>query len=171
MISARLKNAQALLGRLKQQVERLRDLSVPLQAAGLVVRDAAVMRFKQQGGDQTWRPNRRGGHTGIDSGRLMSSIQVSPLGSSAVVVGTNVFYARWFQEGTGIYAGHSAWTVTPTTKKALAFSAGGLSLVRRAVTIPGQPARRFLVVTDTERSKIKAIFQHWFMTNPNTSAT
>jgi len=171
VISARLKNAQALLERLKSQVSRLRDMSEPLQAAGLVVRDAAVMRFKNQGGDQRWAPNKRGGHTGIDSGRLMSSIQVSPLAANSVVVGTNVFYARWFQEGTGVYAGHSAWTVTPNGKKALAFMAGGVSLVRRSVTIPGQPARPFLVITDTERSKIKAIFQHWFMLNPNTGAT
>lgn len=171
MIRARLKNAQKLLDRLKGMVDRLRDLSEPLQQAGLVVRDAAIKRFKEQGGDQTWAPNTRGGHTGIDSGRLMGSISVSKIAANAVVVGTNLFYARWFQEGTGIFAGHQPWLVTGKPGKGIAFTIGGKKYVRREVVIPGQPSRPFLVVTDTERAKIRDIFQHWFMQNPNQGAT
>ena len=162
MLSAR-SNAEAIIAKLRLQIERMQDFTLPLQAAGVVVRDAAVLRFKMQGGDQTWAPNKRGGHTGIDTGRLWQSIAVSPPDPKAVTIGTNVRYARWFQEGTGIFAGHSAWTVRAKTAGALAFSVGGETYVRRSVTIPGQPPRPFLVVTEAERSKINEIFQTWIL--------
>lgn len=154
-------NADYIIGKLNAQINRLSHLQTPLQQAGGVVRDAAVMRIKEQGGDQAWIPNKRGGHTGIDSGRMMNSIQVSPPSATSVTIGTDVRYARWFQEGTGIYAGHRPWTIVPTRKKALAFTIGGVTYVRRSVTIPGQPPRPFLLVGDTERKEIMEVFQHW----------
>jgi phage gpG-like protein len=154
-------NAEQILAKLRAQAARLSDLSVPLTQAGIVVRDAAVMRIKEQGGDQDWLPNKRGGHTGIDSGRMMSSIQVSPVAQNAVSVGTNLQYAKWFQEGTGIYAGHTPWTIKPKSKKALAFTSGGVEYVRRSVTIPGEPRRPYLLITDTEKAGIRDVFYHW----------
>ena len=159
-------NAGEVLAKLQAQVARLSDFSVPLAQAGVVVRDAAVMRIKDQGGDQQWPPNKRGGHTGIVTGRMMSSIQVSPVTDNRVTVGTNLDYAKWFQEGTGIYAGHSAWTIKPKTKKALAFMVGGVKYVRRSVTMPGQPKRPFLLVTDTERGEIRDVFVRWLTGAP-----
>jgi phage gpG-like protein len=154
-------NAEQILAKLKAKLDRVSDLSVPLQQSGVVVRDDAVMRIKEQGGDQVWVPNKRGGHTGIDSGRMMSSIQISPVSNNSISVGTNVPYARWFQEGTGIYAGHSEWTVKPKFKKALAFTVGGVTYLRRSVTIPGQPKRPFLIIADKERSEIREIFMRY----------
>jgi phage gpG-like protein len=161
VIRGRLVNAEAILASLRAQLARIQDFTTPLQQAGVVVRDAAIMRFKEQGGDQDWKPNTRGGHTGIDTGRLWQSIQVSPPAGNSVTVGTNVSYARWFQEGTGIFAGHSSWTVKPQNGKGLKFTIGGETFVRREVTIPGQPPRPFLVLTDQERADIRDVFSRW----------
>lgn len=163
MIRGRLSNADAVLSKLRAQIERIQNFEVPLQQAGVLARDAAIMRFKEQGGDQTWKPNKRGGHTGILSGRLWQSIQVSPPAGNTVTVGTNVKYARYFQQGTGIYAGGSPWTIHPKKAKALAFTIGGTAYVRRSVTIPGQPPRPFLVITDDNKAAIKAVFTRWIM--------
>lgn len=141
---------------------RMGDLSVPLNQAGLVVRDAAVNRIKSQGGDQTWIPNKRGGHTGIDTGTMWRSIQVEAQGSSAVSVGTNVEYAKYFQFGTGVYAGHQPWTITAKKGRPLQFTIGGTTYYRASVIDPGQPARAFLVIGDKEKSGVVQVFQRWF---------
>lgn len=159
-------NADVILAKLQAQAERLSNLTVPLTQSGVIVRDAAVMRIKDQGGDQNWPPNKRGGHTGIDTGRMMSSIQPSPVTDNSISIGTNLNYARWFQEGTGIYAGHSPWTVKPKTKKALAFMVGGVQYVRRSVTIPGEPKRPFLLIEDEQRNQIRDVFVRWLSGAP-----
>lgn len=167
------------MARLQEQIARLNDLSVPLTRAGIIVRDAAVTRIKEQGGDETWapskktlvrtiRPMRKGGlpltiegsgHTGIDTGRMWQSIGISQNNADSVTIGTNVRYARWFQEGTGIFAGHAPWTVHAKSKKALAFD----GIVVKSATIPGQPGRVFLKIGDSERTKIRAAFEAWFL--------
>lgn len=154
-------NADAVLGALQAKAERLANLQPPLLRAGIIVRDASVMRIKNQGGDQPWVPNKRGGHTGIDTGRMMSSIQVAPPTTSSVTVGTDLNYARWFQEGTGIFAGHSPWTVTAKSGKALAFTMGGVTYLRRSVTIPGEPKRPYLYINDQNRRDILSEFRDY----------
>lgn len=163
MINATLKNKERVIEQLRAIAQRAQDLSVPLTRAGIIVRDSAVMRIKDQGGDQQWQPNKRGGHTGIDTGRMMNSIAISQSGPRSVTIGTNVKYARWFQEGTGIFAGHSPWMIAAKDKKALAFTSGGKTYVRRAVTMPGQPPRPFLLITEREREKITDAFRRWIM--------
>jgi len=162
-------NARRVMERLQQQIARMQDLSVPLTRSGIIVRDAAVTRIKQQGGDQSWPPNKRGGHTGILSGRMWQSIGISQNNVYSVTIGTNVPYARWFQEGTGIFAGHSPWTVRAKNAKALKFTVGGKTYLRKAVTIPGQPPRPFLLIGDSERAKIRQAFENWFMLRSGTS--
>lgn len=167
MISAH-SSAQRIIDRLQAQIERLQNFSMPLQAAGNVVRDASVKRFTSN----DWAPNapstieaKGSSRPGIDSGRLRSSIQVSPPSPSAVTIGTNVKYAKWFQEGTGVFAGHSEWTIRPKNKKALAFTSGGVTYVRRSVTMQGQKPRPFLddTLLDSVRPKLAAIFEAWIM--------
>lgn len=162
MIRLTEEGAKRIIEHLRTQIARVQDMSVPLAQTGVLLRDSAIRRFKQQGGDVTWIPNKRGGHTGIDTGRLMGSIAIAQTDPNSVTVGTNVRYAKWFQEGTGIYAGRSPWTIVPKNGKALAFTIGGVKYVRRSVTIPGQPARPFLLVSDSDRQKIHRIFQRWF---------
>jgi phage gpG-like protein len=161
-------NIDAVLADFTARTERLADLQPPLLRAGIIVRDASVMRIKAQGGDQPWIPNKRGGHTGILTGRMMNSIQVAPPTQDAVTVGTNVPYARWFQEGTGIFAGHTPWTVTAKNKQSLAFTMGGVTYLRRSVTIPGEPQRPYLYVDDKNRGDILKEFVDYLTgkTNP-----
>lgn len=156
-------NADELIAKLSAQIKRIFNFEVPLEQSGQYVRDAAVMRIKRQGGDIPWTPNKRGGHTGIISGRMMNSIQISPVTNNSISVGTDVPYARWFQEGTGIYAGHSFWTIVPTNKKALKFVSGGVTYLRRKVVMPGQPKRVFLTITDGDRQNLLEIWRRWVM--------
>lgn len=112
------------------RIQANQDLSVPLAAAGALTRDAAVRRFAI-GGDPAWAPSRKTrditfgtgrntvtisgrGQTGTETGALMRSIQVDPASGNVVKVSSNLPYARFMQEGTGVYAGHEAWTVRPT---------------------------------------------------------
>lgn len=159
-------NADAVLVRLQNQIARLSNFDVPLTRSGVIVRDAAVMRIKDQGGDQDWAPNKRGGHTGLDTGRMMNSVQLSPIIDKSIAIGTNLNYARWFQEGTGIYAGHSPWTIKPKGKKALAFTIGGVTYIRRSVTDPGQPKRIFLTIADQQRADIRSVWVSWLSGGP-----
>ena len=157
-------NSDAVIARFLRKLDRTKLLSGPMDIAGAIVRDGAKQRIKDQGGDQEWPPNKRGGHTGILNGLMMNSISSHTDGDGVVVkavVGTVFRYARWFQEGTGIYAGHSAWTIRPVNKKALAFNVGGERVVVREVTMPGQPPRPFLLVTAVERKRIAAAFRLW----------
>lgn len=111
------------------RIQATQDLTVPLAAAGALTRDAAVRQFAV-GGDPSWPPSRKTqditfgtgrnavtlsghGQTGIDTGALMRSIQVDPPTPNSIKIGTNLPYGRIFQEGSGIYAGHSAWTIRP----------------------------------------------------------
>lgn len=203
MISVELQGANQLIARVHGIQGRLANPQPALFAAGVVVRDAAVMRIKLQGGDQEWTPSKKtqvqtftlsrdpyklgkdgkkhrirrngkllakddsvstggGGHTGIDTGRLMGSIGVNADDSSADI-GTNVQYARWFQEGTGIFAGHSEWTVAASKGKALRWMVGGVPFFARSVTQQGAPARPFLLVTAVERDKVLAIFRKFIL--------
>lgn len=59
----------------------------------------------------------------VDTGRLRSSVQVqlrALAGSPVVRVGTNVRYARWVHDGTGIY-GPRHRPIKPKRAKALRF--------------------------------------------------
>ncbi len=62
-----------------------------------------------------------GGPKRIDTGRLRASITaalVTRNGSPAVLVGTNVFYAKWIHDGTGIFGPYSE-VIRPKAAKAL----------------------------------------------------
>ncbi len=158
----------------------LADPTVPLEAAGALTRDAAVRRFAI-GGDPAWTPSKKsqtitiptkaggflaitgsGGQTGVDTGNLMRSISVEPVIGSAVRIGTSVPYAKWYQNGSGIFAvpdPHSAWTIKPTHARILAWSFGGRSFLAREVTIRGQVPRPFLYFDDPLVEAIVARFK------------
>lgn len=61
----------------------------------------------------------------IDTGRLRTSIRYELKIAHTVIgrVGTNVKYARWVHDGTGIYGPHST-RIYPKTKKALKWKSG-----------------------------------------------
>jgi phage gpG-like protein len=162
VISVRVNGSEALSANLQQIKQNAASLQTPLLNSAILVRDEAVLNIKAQG-RPTWIPNQRGGHTGIDTGRLWQSIGISAATGTSIRVGTNVKYAGYFQYGTGIYAGHSAWTIRAVNGRALAFTIGGSKFFRRSVTIKGQPARPFLFIDDPLRARITQTFAAWLM--------
>lgn len=78
-------------------------------------------------------------------------------------------YGGWVEQGTGIYNGHSAWTITPKKGKMLAFkqppgwtgpvSKDGRALARIA-TVRGQKGQGYLARSAEEnRARIEKIFR------------
>lgn len=153
-IQIEVRGLRKALDRFKTMQSNLADPGPALKRAGIVVRDSAVRRLSSNGGDQSWAPTLRGGAIGVNTGRMRSSIGVTQTGSRTVTVGTNVKYARYFQFGTGIYAGHGP--IRPKGAKALSFVVNGHRYV--LASVKGQPPRPFLLINDADRQKIKAIF-------------
>jgi phage gpG-like protein len=156
VITTSLSGGERVLLRLSNMRTNLDDLSVPLMRAGVYARDRAIWRIKQQGGDQQWPATVRGGHIGIDTGRMWQSIGISQSDAASVTVGTNVRYAGWFQRGRG--------PIVPKKAKFLRFEINGTVYFSRGVG--PQPPRPFLLLTDYDRAKIRAIFVRHIMARP-----
>jgi HK97 gp10 family phage protein len=68
-------------------------------------------------------------------------------------------YGGYVHNGTGIFAGHSPWKVTPTKKKMLRWSKDGKFFFSKGHEIQGQPADEFLYSSaEKNRQKINDIF-------------
>lgn len=150
MIRLSLRGIDKVQVRVSRIQRNLADLGPPLLKSAIILRDSAVTRFKDEG--PGWAPTRRGGHIGIDTGRLSQSMGISQpvrqADATSITVGTGVYYAKYFQYGTGIYAGHSAWTVRN--------SFGVKGWVTHHL---GQPPRPFLFISQVDRDKIRKIFK------------
>lgn len=88
-----------------------------------------------------------GGPKRIDTGRLRASVAtqlVNRAGSFVVLVGTNVKYARWVHDGTGIY-GPLHRPIKPRTKKFLRFKPSKKSKYVYARQVKGMKPNRFLL--------------------------
>ena len=82
----------------------------------------------------------------VNTGRLRSSIDtrlVSFNGQVAVLVGTNVNYAMFQHEGTGIYGPHGT-PIVPRTARFLKFKPKGSSVFVYAKSVRGNPPTFFL---------------------------
>jgi hypothetical protein len=87
-----------------------------------------------------------GGPKRIDTGRLRSSINtqaVSRNGAPAVIVGTNVFYAMWVHDGTGIFGPHGQ-PIRPRRAKRLRFRPQGQRRYVYAKQVVGMKKNEFL---------------------------
>lgn len=87
-----------------------------------------------------------GGPKRIDTGRLRASINtqlVTRNGEPAVLVGTNVFYARWVHDGTGIY-GPRGRRITPRSAKRLRFRPTGQRKYVYARSVSGMRPNPFM---------------------------
>lgn len=111
------------------------------------------------------------GQTGVDEGTMLRAMEsaeaIEPDGPLSVSLGINVRtadgkynYAKIFQEGSGVYAGHSEWTIAPKAGGVLSWSIGGVRFFASSVTMQGQPPRPFIFVEGTEE-KIVAIGREW----------
>jgi phage gpG-like protein len=155
------------MAELRQRIEAMKaraaDLKPGLLRAGMVVLRAAKDHIKSGAGDEgPWPPNITGTPLLFRSGRLINSLTIgSPDGvldmqDGSVTVGTNVPYARWNQEGTGIY-GPTGQRIFPKTAKALAWDG---HVVR---SIKGTPKRRYLYIDDAQAVRIRAVFADYIL--------
>lgn len=82
----------------------------------------------------------------VDTGRLRASITtelVTYAGSLAAIVGTNVNYAMYQHEGTGIYGPHGT-PIVPVRARFLRFKPKGSSTFVFARSVRGTPPTFFL---------------------------
>ena len=87
-----------------------------------------------------------GGPRRIDTGRLRSSINTQLVvrdGRPVAVVGTNVFYARYVHDGTGIY-GPRGRIIRPVRRRFLRFRPQGRGRYVYARKVKGSPGNPFL---------------------------
>ncbi len=82
----------------------------------------------------------------VDTGRLRASINtqlISRDGAPAVIVGTNVFYARFVHDGTGLY-GPRGRKITPKRAKVLRWHSKKTGRYAYAKSVRGMQRNRFL---------------------------
>ena len=87
-----------------------------------------------------------GGPRRVDTGRLRASISTQLLmrnGVPAVVVGTNVFYALWVHNGTGVY-GPAHRLIRPKRARRLKFKPSGQNTYVYARFVVGMKPNPFL---------------------------
>ncbi len=147
--------------------DRSENLAPAYQRAALVIFRAAKDHIKSGGGESPWAPNSTGTSLLIRTGRLINSLAVG--GSNSVVeidgggvtVGTNVQYARYVQEGTGIY-GPGGTPIVPTSSKFLSWiGADGNRIF--AKSIQGSPPRKFLYIDQPQADRIRAVFADYIV--------
>ena len=88
----------------------------------------------------------QGGPKRVDTGRLRASITTQMIfrnGAPAVLVGTNVFYARWVHNGTGVY-GPAHRLIRPKRAKRLRFKPRGSGRYVYARAVRGMAPNRFM---------------------------
>jgi phage gpG-like protein len=151
------------MAELRQRLDAIKNRAANpgpgLLRAGMVVVAATKDHIKS--GGPGWPPNHTGTPLLFKTGRLMNSLTVNVDGDTAEV-GTNVFYARWLQEGTGIY-GPTGQRIFPKTKKALAWDG---HVVR---SIAGMQPRRFLYIDAAQAQKIRDVFANYIVNGGPTS--
>jgi phage gpG-like protein len=156
-------NARQIIATYQLRLAKSKDLTEPLTKAGALAVSAAKRRFTSEVG---WAPNapitieiKGSSRPGIDTGKLRNSITADEATPVSIRVGTNLNYARWFQEGTGIY-GPRGEPIRPVRAKALAFGGHFFKSVK------GQPPRPFLYFDDPLRRQITQAFIRWLRQKP-----
>jgi phage gpG-like protein len=87
-----------------------------------------------------------GGPKRIDTGRLRASITTQLTtrdGAPAVLIGTNVFYAKWVHDGTGVHGPRST-RIVPKTAKFLRFRPKGSRKFVYRRSVAGMVRNQFL---------------------------
>jgi hypothetical protein len=147
--------------RMIASVEKMRanaeDLEPGLLRGGAAVAKAEIDRI--EAGGPGWPANRAGTPLGHRSGRMLNSL--APQNSVHVISGgvrveTNVDYAKYFNYGTGIYAGHKPWVTHRSTKLASSMGAAGIT---REIKHNGQPTRRFKYIDAPLATNVREILK------------
>lgn len=159
---------QAQLANLRKKYQKIHERFVNTEPVLLRIGVAGLRearRLIQSGGDGRWPPNMAGNPLLRQEGTLMRSLavgggdNVTDVAATRVRYGTNLPYARWLQEGTGIY-GKQGTPIVPINAKVLAFKINGKMYFARS--IKGTQPRVFLSITDDLRLVFRRILQKYF---------
>jgi phage gpG-like protein len=149
-------------------IERSQNLGPGLLRAGVAALDIFKERIEE--GGPGWRPNvsgtpllRRTGHL-FNSLTAGASDDVLSVSGDTVTAGTNVFYGKWLQGGTGIY-GDKGQRIRPKDARALSFMLGGRRIF--AESIAGSPKREFVYIDDKVAETVRAVFAEYIMEGSN----
>ena len=150
---------EALRARLDAMIKTTENLEPTLLRAGLVPLKAAQDRI--DAGGPGWAPNSTGTPLLHATGRLLSSLTVGGAGNTSsvsgatVTVGTNVNYATWLQNGTGIY-GASGSPITAKDGGPLVFQLGPAKIFAKSVK--GVRPRAFLYIDKDVATGVRRVF-------------
>jgi phage gpG-like protein len=143
-------------------LERTQNLEPALLRAGLVPLKAAMDRI--DAGGPGWPPNKT--HTPLlhRTGRLLSSLTVGAsdnvveINGNSIVVGTNVRYAVWLQDGT-------RGSIRARKQNQIASRLGGAGFLSHsgAERSGGLPPRRFLFIDGQVAERVSNIFAAYVM--------
>ena len=157
------------LDALRVRLDKIKDNTANLDPA-LLRAGAAVLKSAKQhidyGGDPAWKPNLSGTPLLRKTNVLYNSLteaasgNVTETSGAQIRVGTNVYYARWLQDGTGVY-GTRGSPITSTDKKALKFKIGGK--VVYAKSVKGVPKRPYLYFDEQNTRAVARIFGDWVL--------
>lgn len=167
-IDVEIEGLDALRVRLEKMQAATQNLQPGLLRAGVVATTAAKDRI--DAGGPGWPPNATETSLLHRTGRLLASLtagasgSVSSLSSDTIEVGTNVRYARWLQEGTGIY-GPSGEPIRPKNGKVLSFMLGNRRVFAKSVK--GTPPRPYLFIDEKVAEAIRDVFAEHVMGGEN----
>ncbi len=142
--------------------DRMQDLQPAFVRSAIVALKAAKDRISSQGGGM-WRATleQDKGAPLHRNGRLINALTFGDSDndfeqiSGGYRVGTNIAYAGYVQEGTGIY-GPRGTPITPQSGQYLVFTANGRQYFMRSVR--GAPARPYLYIDDQVAEGVRAAF-------------
>jgi len=135
-------------------VARSADMTRAMESVGMMMQTSVRRRFEvgEDPDGNPWPPSLRalteGGRTLVDHGHLRDSVTYQA-SAEGVRQGTNLVYARIHQLGG---------TIRPRNGRALAFRAGGRTVLRRSVTMP---RRSYLGVSAEDRAQARNIIADW----------
>ncbi|MDB5069625.1 MAG: Phage virion morphosis family [Candidatus Eremiobacteraeota bacterium] len=152
----------SLRARLSAMKAATQDMRPALLRAGIVVLKAAADRI--DAGGPGWPPNKT--HTPLlhRTGRLLASLtlggsgNVQQIDGDTIMVGTNVQYARWLQDGT-----NGSIRARKQQRIASSMGAAGFLVHTRAERSGGLPARPYLFMDEQIADRITHIFAKYIM--------
>lgn len=141
-----------------EQIARRGDNVKPIMATiGNLAVKSIQKNFDEQGRPDKWLPSKGKiqGRTLVRTGTLRDGIHYVPDNEGVTVMTTKLPYARILHFG-GTTEPHE---IRPRTKKALRFTIGGVTLMRRVVHHPGSklPARPYMLLQDEDIANIERI--------------
>jgi phage gpG-like protein len=159
---ANIEGLASLRARLAKMKAATENVEPALLRAGVVVLKAAQDRI--DAGGPGWPPNKTGTPLLHRTGRLLSSLTVGAAGNvervspTEIVVGTNVRYAAFLQNGTvGVIRARKQ------NRLAASLGAAGFLAHSHAERSGGLPPRPYLFVDQQVADRVAAIFAKYVM--------